>query len=59
MKIIDENHEVVGYVEESAGGVKTIYDSYHRVLGYVKEGKTYDKNHRIVAYGDSPGMLLG
>jgi hypothetical protein len=51
-------HADILYHERKAGNVTRVIDKHAKFLGYCRDGKTFDKNCKIVAQSEEPGLLF-
>ena len=57
-KIVRRQNGTILYTVDSEGRQKSVRDGYGHYLGYISEGKTWDAGGRMVADGESPGLLV-
>ena len=58
MKVRDSSGKIIYHTIETNNGIK-VYDSHNHLLGYCENGKTRRTNGQVVAYCESPGLLVG
>ena len=58
MKVRDNTGKILYHTIETNNGLK-VYDSKNKLLGYCENGITRKANGQVVAYSESPGLLVG
>jgi hypothetical protein len=58
MKVRDNSGKILYHTIDYINGVK-VYDGKNRLLGYCENGITRKANGKVVAYSESPGLLVG
>ena len=58
MKVKDSSVKIIYHTIETNNGLK-VYDSHNNLLGYCENGITRRTNGQVVAYTESPGLLVG
>ncbi|NHO34303.1 hypothetical protein [Acetobacter fallax] len=56
-EIRDQNYHFLGVIEQDGSHLIARDSNYHTV-GYYRDGKTYDDNHHLVAYGNVLSYLI-
>ena len=51
------NSQLIGYVKATSDGTE-VYDKNSTLLGKVTSEGTFDKNHRLIARSQLPGLLI-
>jgi hypothetical protein len=51
-------HADILYHERKAGNVTRVIDKHAKFLGYCRDGMTFDKNCKLVARSEEPGLLF-
>ena len=57
MKVRDTSEIILEHTIDYINGVK-VYDGKNRLLGYCENGITRKANGNVVAYSESPGLLV-
>ena len=58
MKVRDNSGKILYHTIDYIHGVK-VYDNHNRLLGYCENGITRKANGNVVAYSETPGLLVG
>ena len=58
MKVRDSSGKILYHTIEINGVIK-VYDGKNHLLGYCENGKTRPADGKLVAYSESPGLLVG
>ena len=58
MKVRANSGKILYHTIDYINGVK-VYDVKNRLLGYCENGITRKANGNVVAYSESPGLLVG
>ena len=57
MRTTDSSGRVL-YTIEDTGKRKFVKNRDGRVIGWISEGKTYNASGKMIAFGESPGLLI-
>jgi len=58
MKVRNNTGKILYHTIETNDGLK-VYNSKNKLLGYCENGITRKANGMVVAYSESPGLLVG
>ena len=58
MKVRNNSGQILYHTIDYINGVK-VYDSKNRLIGFCENGITRKANGNVVAYCESPGLLVG
>ncbi len=55
----DRSGKILYYTELKSSGRLEVRDKSGKLLGYCKKGETRDRSGKLVAKGETPGLLYG
>jgi len=56
-KVVRDGTEVI-YWTNTHAGVTKVYDKKNRLLGWCSDGTTRNKKGKLIAWTESPGLLV-